>query len=82
MRIWHSARLNTTAEDRVALLNNCLAKWVMPLVPQWYQWRRFVEGGGLEALTPREQEEAEAIMVNKMGDHDAIIATEDAAPRL
>ena len=51
-RTWHRSNWNLSDGDRVAILNNVLPQWVMPMTDQSRECKRFVQAASLDGCAP------------------------------
>ena len=67
-KTWHRSHWNRSTDDRMAILNNVLPRWVTPMSTHDHVMSKFKESGKEEAwLTPRERFDANSIMRTQWG---------------
>ena len=84
-RIWHRAGVNRTPHKRAAMLQAVIPMYIMPFMDTSRPYKNFIHSPFADALTPLEQKELEAIMVNKMvgpAGHLAITVDEELTEKI
>ena len=84
-RIWHRAGVNRTPHKRAAMLQAVIPMYIMPFMDTSRPYKDFIHSDFVDELTPLEQKELEAIMVNKMvgpAGHLAITVDEELTEKI
>ena len=84
-RIWHRAGVNRTQHKRAAMLQAVIPMYIMPFMDTSTPYKNFIHSPLVDELTELEQQELEAVMVNKMvgpQGHLAITVDEELTERI
>lgn len=84
-RIWHRAGVNRTEHKRAAMLQAVIPMFIMPFMDTSRPYKDFIHSPLAEELTELEQNELEALMINKMvgpAGHLAITVDEELTDRI
>ena len=84
-RIWHRAGVNRTQHKRAAMLQAVIPMYIMPFMDTSSPYKNFIHSPLVDELTELEQQELEAVMVNKMvgpQGHLAITVDEELTERI